>query len=164
MARLQLEIDEHVTGRVVSADTLESLPYLDAVIRESLRVRTIIPFVTRLLKAPFAIGERTYPHGVMVSPCIHLVHRREELYPDPNVFRPERFLERRFDPSQWLPFGGGNRLCLGMPFALFEMKVVLATMLANCRFQCEANWRSRVSRRGVVLAPDDGVQIRVHPC
>ena len=70
---------------------------------------------------------------MVLCPCSYLVHRREELYPDPERFRPERFLERKFGPHEWFPFGGGNRVCLGMPFALYEMKVLLATLLSQVR-------------------------------
>ncbi len=65
----------------------------------------------------------------MLAPCSHLVHRREDLYPESERFRAERFLERKYGPTEWFPFGGGNRVCIGMTFALYEMKVVLATIL-----------------------------------
>ena len=84
---------------------------------------------------PFAAGGREYPAGVVLCPCSYLVHRREDLYPDPDRFRPERFLERKFGPHEWFPFGGGNRVCLGMPFALYEMKVLLATLLSQVRLE-----------------------------
>ena len=101
-------------------------------------------------------GGREYPPGVVLCPCNHLVHRRPDLYPNPQDFRPERFLERRFAGHEWFPFGGGNRACLGMAFALYEMKVVLGTLLATARLQRPAGSRSMAVRRGVALAPDDG--------
>jgi cytochrome P450 len=156
---IRAEIDRVTGGGALQAVHLPELVYLDAVIRESLRMRTVIPFVTRLLKAPAVIEGRTYPVGVQLCPCIHLVHRREELYPYPDEFRPERFLRRRFGPHEWLPFGGGNRLCLGMQFALFEMRVILASMLTLVQLKRPAGARSRVARRGVVLAPADGTVV-----
>ncbi|MEJ7637205.1 MAG: cytochrome P450, partial [Singulisphaera sp.] len=74
-------------------------------------------------------GGREYPPGVVLCPCSYLVHRRQELYPDPERFRPERFLRRKYGPHEWFPFGGGGRVCLGMPFALYEMKVPWAPPL-----------------------------------
>jgi cytochrome P450/diketogulonate reductase-like aldo/keto reductase len=99
-----------------NAEQMPQLEYLDATIREVLRLRTIIPFVVRKTKAPFTAGGREYPEGVLLTPCSHLVHRRPDLYPEPEKFRPERFLERKFAPHEWFPFGGGNRTCLGMAF------------------------------------------------
>src|SRR4029077_15651945 len=99
---------------------------------------------------PFAVGSREYPAGVVLCPCSYLVHRREKLYPEPARFRPERFLERRVGPPEWFPFGGGNRVCLGMPFALYEMKVLLATLLTQVRLSRPAGAppRARGDGRG----------------
>jgi cytochrome P450 len=143
------------------AEGLPRLDYLDAVIRESMRVRTILPFVVRLTKQPFAAGGRQYPAGVLLCPCNHLVHRRADLYPEPEAFRPERFLERKYAGHEWFPFGGGNRTCLGMAFALYEMKVVLSTLLGRVHLARPAGSRSRPVRRGVSLAPDDGARVEV---
>src|SRR5262249_60168320 len=103
--------------------------------------------VGRLTKRPFVAGGREYPAGVLLSPCNHLVHHREDLYPEPRQFRPERFLERKYAGHEWFPFGGGNRTCLGMAFALYEMKVVLATLLGQVRLQRPAGSRSTPVRR-----------------
>ncbi|MFL5340695.1 MAG: cytochrome P450 [Gemmataceae bacterium] len=150
---------KQVTGGELYAEHLDRLTYLDAAIRESMRVRTIIPFVVRLTKQPFTAGGREYPPGVMLSPCSHLVHRRPDLYPEPEVFRPERFLERKFGPHEWFPFGGGNRVCLGMAFALYEMKVVLAELFNSVRQRGESH--SRPVRQGLSLGPHDGVPLVV---
>jgi cytochrome P450 len=148
-------------GQFTALPTAEQMPqleYLDAAIREVLRLRTILPFVVRKTKASFTADGREYPEGVLLAPCSHLVHRRPDLYPDPDKLRPERFLERKFAPHEWFPFGGGNRTCLGMAFALYEIKVVLATVLATCKL-----WRvedfGRYIRRGLTLAPKDGAWV-----
>src|SRR5262249_2998719 len=130
--RIADELMQVTTGDL-HADHLDRLVYLDAAIRESMRVRTIIPFVVRFTKQAFVAGSREYPAGVMLAPCSHLVHRRPDLYPEPEHFRPERFLERKFGPTEWFPFGGGNRTCLGMSFALFELKVVLAEIFMRLK-------------------------------
>jgi cytochrome P450 len=157
------ELKRITGGGPPRADQLTRLEYLDAAIRESMRIRTVIPFVIRLTKSPFEAGGRTYPAGVLLCPCSHLVHRREDLYPQPDSFRPERFLERKFAGHEWFPFGGGNRVCIGLAFALYEMKVVLGTLFSQVRLVRPPNSRSRPVRRGIALAPDDGAVMVVVP-
>src|SRR5262249_41352947 len=148
-------------GAPPRAEQLPQLDYLDAVVRESLRLRTILPIVVRLTKQPFVAAGREYPPRVLFCPCDHLVHRPPELYPDPEQFRPERFLQRKYAGHEWFPFGGGNRACLGMAFALYEMKVVLSTLLAQVRLERPADACSRPVRQGLTLVPDDGVRLVV---
>jgi cytochrome P450 len=159
--RLADELRGVTGGGPPEADHLPALEYLDAAIRESLRRRPVAPFVVRKTVRPFAAGGREYPTGVVLCPCSYLVHRREDLYPEPDRFRPERFLERKFGPHEWFPFGGANRVCLGMPFALYEMKVLLATFFSQVRLARPAGARSRARRYGIVLGPDDGAQLIV---
>jgi cytochrome P450 len=161
--RLSDELARVTGGGPPEAEHLPALEYLEGAIRESLRLRPVAPFVVRKTVQPFAAGGRQYPAGVLLCPCSYLVHRREELYPKPDQFRPERFLERKFGPHEWFPFGGGNRVCLGMPFALYEMKVLLATVLSQVRPSRLAGARSRARRYGIVLGPDDGGTIVVRP-
>jgi unspecific monooxygenase len=148
-------------GEPPRADQLGQLERLDAAIRESLRIRTVLPIVVRLTKQPFTAGGRQYPPGVLLCPCNHLVHRREDLYPEPDVFRPERFLARRFAAHEWFPFGGGNRACLGAAFALHEMKLILATVLGAAQLVRPRGRRSSPLRRGLLLAPHDGTLLTV---
>jgi cytochrome P450 len=159
--RLDAELWRVNGGSPPEADHLPALEYLDGTIRESLRLRPVAPFVVRKTMRPFAACGRLYPPSVVLCPCSYLVHRREELYPEPEQFRPQRFLERKFGPHEWFPFGGGNRICLGMPFALYEMKVLLATLLSQVRPSRPAGARSRARRYGIVLGPDDGARILV---
>jgi cytochrome P450 len=161
--RLCDELARVTGGGPPEAGHLPAMEYLEGTIRESLRLRPVAPFVVRKTVRPFAVGGREYPAGVVLCPCSYLVHRREDLYPDPGRFRPERFLERKFGPHEWFPFGGGNRVCLGMPFALYEMKVLLATLLSQVRPSRPAGARSRARRYGIVLGPDDGGRVVVSP-
>ena len=161
--RLGDELARVTGGGPPEAGHLPALEYLEGAIRESLRLRPVAPFVVRKTVRPFAAGGRQYPAGVVLCPCSYLVHRREELYPKPDLFRPERFLERTYGPHEWFPFGGGNRVCLGMPFALYELKVVLATILSQVRPSRPAGARSVARRYGIVLGPDDGGTIVVRP-
>jgi cytochrome P450 len=161
--RLRDELARVTGGGPPEAGQLPALEYLDGAIRESLRLRPVAPFVVRKTVQPYAVGGRDYPAGVILCPCSYLVHRREELYPEPDRFRPERFLERKFGPHEWFPFGGGNRICVGMPFALYEMKVLLGALLSQVRPSRPGGARSRARRYGIVLGPDDGGRIIVRP-
>jgi cytochrome P450 len=164
LERIIDELNCTTGGTPPSADQLNRLKYLDAAIRESLRARTILPFVVRLTKRAFVAGGREYPPGVVLCPCSHLVHHRTDLYSDPQSFRPERFLERNYASYEWFPFGGGNRTCLGMAFALYEMKVVLSTLFSQASLVRPPDSRSSPVRRGVSLAPHDGVRMIVKRC
>src|SRR5437763_5341511 len=105
--------------------------YADAVAHEALRLRPVLPLVVRKLTEPLELHDRELPVGTTVAPCIFLVHRRADVYPDPHAFRPERFLERPAGTYTWIPFGGGVRRCLGASFALFEMTAVLHAIAAR---------------------------------
>ncbi|MBC8066794.1 MAG: cytochrome P450, partial [Deltaproteobacteria bacterium] len=126
LERVRAEVD----GAAGDPEAYAKLELLDAVCKEALRLYPVVTEVLRVLEAPLQLGEIVVPAGIGVSAGILLVHRREELYPEPLRFRAERFLERRFSPFEYLPFGGGHRRCLGAAFASFEMKIVVATALA----------------------------------
>ena len=155
LARLHAELDEVVGDDELCLEHFKDMPYLDAAIEESLRLRPLVDYSVRYLKAPFSADGITYPAGITLAPCTLLVHMRADIYPEPETFNPERFLARRPDPYAWIPFGGGRRRCLGMKFALLEMRVVLATVLQQVRFAPQDTWRPRMQRRGLFLAPSD---------
>jgi cytochrome P450 len=98
---------------------------------------------------------------VSLTPCIYLAHRRAESFPEPERFLPERFIGTRLDPYAWLPFGGGIRRCLGMAFALFEMKIVIGLVWSSLRLRLASPGRVRVARRTVTLAPAGGTRVIV---
>jgi cytochrome P450 len=126
--RLRVEL---ATVAAEDVDAIAKLPYLEAVCHETLRIQPIAGSVARVLRSPMTLGDYELPAGVCVAPSIIALHRRPELYPDPDTFRPERFLERRFAPHEYMPFGGGHRRCIGAAFAQYEMKIVLATILTE---------------------------------
>jgi cytochrome P450 family 135 len=130
--------------------------YLDAVCKETLRLRPILALVLRRLTEPMEIGGRVLPAGVNLAPCIYLVHRRADVYPDPLAFRPERFLEQPAGTYTWIPFGGGVRRCLGASFALFEMKVVLRELVGRLELRASDPRPERITRRAITLVPDRG--------
>jgi cytochrome P450 len=133
--------------------------YLDAVIKETLRLRPVVPAVARRLQVPMEFGGWNLPAGVNIAPSIYLLHRRPDLYPDPTAFKPERFLERTPGTYEWIPFGGGIRRCLGASFALMEMKVVLQSVLRNVTLQPDTSRSESTSRRAITFAPSRGGRI-----
>src|SRR3954468_22247572 len=133
--------------------------YLDGVIKETLRLRPVIPFVGRKLSEPQTIGGFDIPAGARVAPSIHLMHRREDIYPNAAAFQPERWLGVRANPYTYLPFGGGVRRCLGASFAETEMRAVLGTIVRNVSLRPAAPVSERVGRRVITLVPGRGAEI-----
>jgi cytochrome P450 len=113
-----------------------------------------------VLGAPWRIGDWEVPPGTMLAPCIWLVHHREDVYPDPYAFRPERFHGQPPDGYAWLPFGGGSRRCLGASFALLEMQEVLAAIVREVELQ-PVGPPELAGRRAIVLAPRAGARVRL---
>ncbi len=136
--------------------------YSDAVIFETMRLRPVLPIVLRVITEPITVGQGRFrlPAGTRVAPAIMLVHLREDIYPEPFSFRPERFLDNPPGTYSWIPFGGGMRRCVGASFAQFEMKAVLRAVLTN--FELEAAGRpERIARRSLTLVPADGGRVRI---
>jgi cytochrome P450 len=142
---------------------LAAAPYLEAVCHETLRLYPVVGEVVRLLRAPLTLAAWTIPPGVAVSAGIALVHARPDLYPDPEAFRPERFLDRRFAPHEYLPFGGGARRCIGAAFGLYEMKVVLGTLLSRYRFKLAREDWERPVMRNLAMGPKGKVRVTASP-
>ncbi len=133
--------------------------YLDAVVKEALRLRPVIPGVGRVVRRePFELNGYVIPPGVEINPSIRMIHRRGDLYADPNSFRPERFLGPDApDTYTWIPFGGGTRRCLGASFAQMEMRIVLRRVLERCALRPGDPELEEVQFRGVTQAPRNGV-------
>jgi cytochrome P450 len=151
------ELDD--AGRELPDERLGQLPYLQAVCLETLRLRPVIPVVSRELQAPFRVQDRILPAGVFVTPCPYLAHRRPDFFPEPDVFRPERFLERHFSPYVYFPFGGGVRRCIGMSFALLELQIVLGMLVRRFRFAPAGPVRP--VRRAVTVVASGGGKMHV---
>ena len=139
---------------------IAQLGLLDAAVKESLRLQPVIAMVGRVLQRDKELGGLSLPGGAMVAPAIYLVHHRPSLYPDPDRFRPERFATFRPAPSEWIPFGGGLRKCIGAAFAVYEMKMVLASVLTRVDASL-ARQRIGATRRGVTMTPSEGLPIVV---
>ena len=142
-----------------TAEQIAGLAYLDAVIKETARLHPVVPIVVRQLETDHAVGSARLPAGCVAAPCIYLVHRRPDLWPEPNAFDPDRFLETRPDPYAFFPFGGGVRHCLGAAFATYEMKIVLARVLSRVTLRPAPDYVLRVVRRGLALAPSSGLPV-----
>jgi cytochrome P450 len=142
LARLRAELDAG-----------ERDAYLDAVVRETLRLCPAAPIVVRKLLAPMELGGYTIPAGTTVAPCVHLVHRREEIYPEPLRFRPERFLERPAGTYTWIPFGGGVRRCLAAGYAQLLMKQVIATVVGEVNLRPVERRSERAVKSAIAFVP-----------
>jgi cytochrome P450 len=135
--------------------------YMDAVVKEILRLCPAVPLVMRGLVEPMCLGGYEIPAGTMVAACIHLVHHRDDIYPHPFSFMPERFLARPPGNYTWIPFGSGVRRCVAAAFAQLEMKRVMQTVLQEVELGIarECPRESKATRSSVAFAPDDGAQV-----
>jgi cytochrome P450 len=134
--------------------------YLDAVAKETLRIRPVVFDVGRILTEPVDIAGYRLPAGVMVVPAMGLVHASPDVYPDPDRFDPERMLSSALSPTTWFPFGGGNRRCLGANFAMVETRIVLREVLCRVELGTTTAPDERQRVKYVTLIPQRGARIR----
>ncbi|MEH2391595.1 MAG: cytochrome P450 [Nostoc sp.] len=138
------------------------LPYLNAVCSETLRIYPVAMLTfARVVRTPLSLGGYELEPGTVVVGSIYLTHQREDIYPEPKQFKPERFLERQFSAYEYLPFGGGARRCIGLAFAQLEMKLALAKILSSLELELVDNGEVRPKRRGLVTGPDRPIQMVV---
>lgn len=138
------------------------LPYLNAVCSETLRIYPVAMLTfPRVVRTPLSLGGYELEPDITVMGSIYLTHQREDLYPEPKQFKPERFLERQFSPYEYLPFGGGARRCIGLAFAQLEMKLALAKILSSLELKLVDNDEVRPKRRGLVTGPDHPINMVV---
>lgn len=171
--RLRGEIEQIADSGGLQPEQIMSLPYLDAVVKESLRIRPIIPMLARQALRPVNIGGWDIPKGVNVGPCIYLLHRRPDIWPEPERFDPDRFtneariLDEMPDGNRvtssaykYLPFGGGDRRCIGMAFTLSQMKFILAQLVIRADLKL-VPYKMRIKRRVMTFAPSEGLPVVV---
>lgn len=139
---------------------IAKLPYLTAVCKETLRIYPVgMLTFPRVVQEPMdLIGYKLEPGQVLMG-CIYLIHQREDLYPEPRKFKPERFLEREFSPYEFIPFGGGKRRCIGEALAMLEMKLALATIVSQYDLELISDQPEVPARRGVTMASKKGVRM-----
>ncbi len=160
LARLHEELDTF--GADPDPIALSQAPYLTAVCKEALRVYPIaLISQPRKVKRTIELEGYVYEPGSILIPCIYLAHRRAATYKNPDQFQPERFLDQKFSPYEYLPFGGGSRSCVGMALSLFEMKLVLATVLAWVEFEPNSTPAMRPARRGITFVPPDRFRLTI---
>ena len=135
--------------------------FLDAVAKETLRIRPVVFDVGRVLKEPVELAGYRLPAGIMVAPGIGLVHSSSKQYPDPDRFAPDRMVGATPGPTTWFPFGGGNRRCLGATFAMVEMRVILREVLRRVELCTTTAADERQKVKHVILVPHRGARIRV---
>ncbi|MDJ0798686.1 MAG: cytochrome P450 [Calothrix sp. MO_167.B12] len=156
--KLLQEIDS--LGQNPEPIEISRLPYLTAVCQETLRLYPIVPIaMARLANQDMEIMGRFFASGTTFIPCIYSIHHREDLYPHSKQFKPERFLERQYNPYEFIPFGGGVRLCLGYALAMLEMKLVIASVVSKYNLELADNKPIKPMRRGGTLAPSNGVPL-----
>lgn len=159
------EVEERLRSELVSSSpdlsATAALPYLEAVSLETLRLYPIVPAVERVLREPAKVFDYEIPAGLRLTPCMYLTHRRPEIYPEPDSFRPERFVNRQYSPFEFLPFGGGTRRCVGAHFAPYQIKLVLASLLRRFRFEFVDNGPIRAVQKGATIMPSARLRLRV---
>lgn len=143
--------------------TVFRLPYLTAVCNETMRIHPVAMLTfPRLVEKPVELLGQQLEPGTALIGCIYLLHQRQDLYPEPKQFKPQRFFERQFSPYEFMPFGSGVRRCIGEALAVFEMKLVVATILSHYQLTLVEQKPVRPQRRGVTLAPAGGVKIMLN--
>jgi len=158
--REKLLVELNRLGKTPDPTALVQLPYLNAVCNESLRLFPVATLtVPREVKEPVELMGYQLEPGTRLYGCIYLTHQRPDIYPNPKLFNPERFLERQFSAYEFFPFGGGARRCIGEALAQFEMKLVIATLLSHYRLALADREPEYPRRRGVTFTPARGVQM-----
>ena len=164
LPEVQTKLREELNSISKLADykIINSLPYLDAVISETLRIYPIaMGTFGRVLTKPGSVMNWEFETGTWFIASIYGLHRREDLYPDAERFAPERFLLRKYSPYEYLPFGGGNRRCIGSALALLEMKLITATVLSQFELALMSKKPMYPVRRGLTLAPPSSFKMKV---
>lgn len=143
----------------LTPERIAKLEYLDATVREALRMQPVIPLVGRITQQPMRFAGYDLPAGVALAPSVHLIHQNPAVYENPRRFEPERFLGRTYKAHEWIPFGGGIRKCIGMAFAVYEMKMVLATILSRVWLRAAPGYAPRAVRRSITMTPSEGMPV-----
>ena len=150
-----------VHDRLLAELSNEDDTYVDAVVRETLRQRPILPVTARRLQEDMEVGDFAFPRGWTLMPAIFLIHQDPEVFPEPERFRPERFLEDpRPSARVWLPFGAGSRHCIGSHLAMLTIKTVIRTVLQRATVVAEGE-DEPIVRNNMTLAPGRGTTVTV---
>jgi cytochrome P450 len=134
---------------------------IEAVLQESMRSRPVIPMIGRRVTVPWQLGDLGVPAGSPITASILLLHHREDLYPQPFDFLPERWAAGKPGTYEWIPFGGGTRRCLGAALAMAEMRVVLERMVAQLDVAADDPLPERAVHRNVTMIPSRGARVQI---
>ena len=159
LARLRAKVD--TLGPQPDPEALARLPYLAAVGSESLRVDPVVTDVSRVCLRPLKVGPWTVPAGEAAVVNIQAILGDARLFPEPDRFRPERFLDRKYNAGEFLPFGGGSRRCLGAAFAEAELAIALGTIASAWELEVVSDVPERAVRRNITMGPEHGVRLWV---
>jgi cytochrome P450 family 110 len=166
LGRVREELSRIVGDQAITTERLRDLKYLDATIKEVLRLWGPASGFGRVLAEPTRLGGYDLPAGTLVSASTYLLHRNPRAWPDPLRFDPGRFVDRRARPTEYIPFGGGPRACLGAAFALFELKAVLARLITRTELRAAPGPPLELAMRGLIFGPSHDVPVvlerRVH--
>jgi len=157
MERLVAELDAKWTGP--DPAELAALPYLEAVCQETLRLHPSVVFLSRRLAKPLELLGYQLPAGMAVSMALPVLHTDPRVFPDPLRFAPERFVDKTYEPGEFLPFGGGHKRCMGPAFGLYEMKITIATLLRAFRIGLARPATAAARPRTITVVPKDGVDV-----
>jgi cytochrome P450 family 110 len=156
-------VEERLRAELSATRDPDECEYLEAVCNETLRICPMFPMVERKMMVSVDVAGHEIEPGARIAPCVYLTHHRPELFDEPERFKPERFLGRRFSASEFYPFGGGARRCIGASFALYQLKVILASVLRRFKFEPLERRRVRPVLRGASIAPSGRLKMRATP-
>ena len=146
---------------LVRGDDPDAAAYIEATIHEGMRIRPVIPLIVRMLKQRWRLGDYVVPANTPAGVNIVALHHREDVYPDPFAFRPERFMHDKPGTYSWIPFGGGIRRCLGATLAMAEQRVVLEQIARHTDLVAADPRPERARQRNVTMIPRRGVRVAV---
>ena len=132
---------------------------IERTLQESMRSRPVIPIVGRRIHVPWQLGEVGVEAGAPITMSILLLHHREDLYPDPFAFRPERWVNHKPGTYEWIPFGGGIRRCPGASLAMTEQRIVLEAMARRLDLEAVDGAPEHAVHRNVTMIPGDGARV-----
>jgi cytochrome P450 len=160
--QLYAQIDEVLGGEPITFAKLSSLPLLEAVVKETMRLYPPAFGFGRTVKEPFTVAGYNFPKGAIILFNSYVTHRRPDLYEEPEAFRPERFMDKATEPDRYTyyPFGAGPRICLGNMFAMLEAQVILATMMQQVSLELAVTRPVELDTL-VTLRPKDALLMRV---
>jgi len=159
LSRLRGELD--ALGPHAGAEAIVRLPYLGAVISETLRIEPVVTDVARICRKPLPLGKWCVPEGELALVNVSAILADPSIFPEPRKFLPERFLERTYSASEFMPFGGGSRRCLGAAFAEAELALALAAVASKWELELASERPERAVRRNITMGPKDRVRVRV---